>query len=76
MTYYCGFTYQDVRSMPVAERMWFVDRLVKEFKKSNEQAEENNTIPLSRAAHQNDPMTREMAGLSRNNPPTRSRRFT
>ena len=76
LTYYCGFTYQDVRSMPVAERNWFVDRLVKEFERQNKQAKENDTVPLSKAAHANDPATRTIMGMSRSNPPTRSRRFT
>lgn len=62
--------------MPVAERRWFVDRLIAEFKRSQESAEQNNAVPLSRAAHTNDPTTRELAGLSRTNPPARGRRFT
>mgnify|MGYP005666370103 CR=1 FL=1 len=76
LTYYCGFTYQDVRLMSIAERTWFVNRLIDEFKKSNEKAEQNNTTPLSRASHANDPTVRQMAGLSRDNPPARGRRFT
>ena len=76
LTYYCGFTYQDVRSMSIAERTWFVNRLVDEFKKSNEKAEQNNTAPLSRASHANNPDVRQLAGLTRTNPPPRGRRFT
>lgn len=76
LTYYCGFTYQDVRSMPIAERTWFVNRLVDELKRANKQAEESDTMPLTKATHGNDPHLRQMAGLTRANPPPRGRRFT
>jgi len=76
LTYYCGFTYQDVRSMPLAERSWFVGRLVKEFNEKNSAAEQTGAVPLSRGAHTNTPEMRQMAGMTRTNPPARGRRFT
>ncbi|MAF36903.1 hypothetical protein CL622_07335 [archaeon] len=62
--------------MPIAERTWFVNRVIKEVKKSYKDAQEQEAMPLTRAAHDNSATQRELAGLSRNEVPARLRRFT
>jgi len=62
--------------MPVAERTWFVNRVIKEIKKTYDDASEREAIPITRAAHDNTSAHRELAGLSRGEVPARIRRFT
>jgi len=64
--YYLGFTYQDAYNVPIWQRLWFIDRLQKEINKTNN----------SKAAHHNDPGTRQMQGRHRNQVPARHRKFT
>ena len=76
LIYYCGFTYQDAKILPVHERTWFINRVIQEFTRQQKSAEENNTPMMSKAAHQNTPETRQMLGMSRLEGPNRTRRFT
>ena len=62
--------------MPVAERTWFVNRVIKEIKQTHDTAAQQETIPITRAAHDNSSAHRELAGLSRGEVPARIRRFT
>lgn len=66
--YYMGFTYAECMQLPVWQRKWFLDRLIREIQQSNG---EN-----SRAAHTNDPATRAMSGYNRDHVPAKLRRFT
>jgi len=74
--YYCGFTHQDCKALPVYERTWFINRLVEEFTRQQKSSEENNTPMMSRAAHHNTPETRQLMGMNRAEGPNRTRRFT
>ncbi len=69
--YYGGFTYSEAYKIPTRYRVWFIDRINKEFKKAAAQGAES-----SRAAHNNDPGSRSMRGMSRQTGPSRTRRFT
>lgn len=69
--YYGGFTYTEARALPIYKALWYVERINKEFKKTNE-----NGDPTSRGAHNNTPETREMLGRDRTNVPSRLTRFT
>ena len=62
--------------MPIAERTWFVNRVIKEIQKSHNDAHENSTVPIDRSAHNNSAQQRGLAGLSRSEVPARLRRFT
>ena len=66
--YYMGFTYVEAYNIPVWQRIWFIERLNKEIKKTNGQQ--------SRAAHQNDPETRALMNRHRSQVPSKLRRFT
>ena len=70
--YYGGFTYTEAYKLPITYRKWFIDRINQEFKKAAEAGQQAQT----RAAHQNDPMTRTLTGKSRGESPSRIRRFT
>ncbi len=67
-----GFSYHEAYRLPLWQRQWFVERLNKEFTKSNE----NGDPAMSRAAHANDAESRAMMGMSRTQSPARLRRFT
>jgi hypothetical protein len=66
--YYVGFSYHDAFNMPVWQRIWFIDRLIEELKRSNNEQ--------SRAAHANTPDARALAGKYRSQVPANLRRFT
>jgi len=67
--YYMGFTHNEAYALPIWQRTWFIDRLVKEMQASNgEQG--------TRAPHDNTQEARELRGRNRTNPPARLRRFT
>ena len=68
--YYTGFTYTESYNLPIWQRVWFIERINKEFKKS-EKGDSG-----SRAAHDNSPEAREMAGRARSAVPSKLRRFT
>jgi hypothetical protein len=71
LTYYGGHLWSEVYRMPIAEKRWYIDRIVKELNRTHEQG---NT--QSRALHQNAPDVRELQGMSRPQSPSRLRRFT
>ena len=68
LMYYVGFSYTDAMRLPVWQRVWFIERTVEEFKKSNNEQ--------SRAAHSNTPDARAMMGKARSQVPANLRRFT
>lgn len=63
-----GFSYGDAMNLPVWQRIWFIDRIVEEFKKSNGEQ--------SKAAHANTADMRALQGKSRSQVPANLRRFT
>jgi len=69
--YYGGFTYSECYKIPTRYRVWFIDRINREFKRSAD-----NNVDASRAAHTNDPSSRGMMGMARQVRPSRTRRFT
>jgi hypothetical protein len=68
-----GFTYWEGYNIPIWQRVWFIQRLNEEIKKS--QDKDGNTQP-TRAAHQNTSQMREMMGRYRSQVPANLRRFT
>ena len=66
LMYYMGFTYTEAYRLPIWQRIWFIQRINKEIKNSND----------SRAAHQNDPQTRSLKNKMRQQVPAKLRRFT
>lgn len=66
-----GFSYWECYNIPISYRIWFIERLNKELKKSSEK---ENTP--TRALHQNDKQTRALLGLNRSETPARLRRFS
>ena len=71
LMYYGGFTYTEARKLPVPYRVWFINRIGKEFKQA---AEANSSA--SRAPHDNTAEMRAMQGRSRTATPARMTRFT
>lgn len=65
--YYMGFSYSEVMSLPIWQRIWFVDRMMEEIKNSGGQ---------SKAAHSNAADSRAMSGKARAQVPANLRRFT
>jgi hypothetical protein len=62
-----GFSYIEAFNIPMWQRIWFIQRINEEFKKS-----EN----ASKAAHHNTPENRAMLNRSRPEVPAKLRRFT
>ena len=71
LMYYMGFTYSEVHNLPVAYKKWFIERVSKELSKSSEEG-----ATQSRAAHANTPELRQLQGRTRDQVPSRLRRFT
>jgi hypothetical protein len=71
LMYYGGFTWRETQHMPVSYKRWFIERINREFSRTSE-----NGQVQSRAAHQNTPDVRQLMGRSRDNVPSRLRRFT
>ena len=69
--YYMGFTYVESYNLPYWQRIWFIERINKEFEKANEAQSD-----ASRAAHSNSPENRAMQGRARSHVPAKLRRFT
>ena len=67
LMYYMGFSYIEAFNIPIWQRIWFIQRINDEFKKSQN---------ASKAAHQNTPDERSMKNLSRSHVPAKLRRFT
>lgn len=63
LMYYMGFTYSDVRRLPVIYKRWFVERLNKEL--SRGESSNNETIAITRDPKTQTPEMRAMAGLNR-----------
>ena len=72
--YYMGFTYCEGYNISIWMRRWFIDRLNKEIKKSNEA--NGGQGAATRAMDQNTPDVRAMMGRHRNMVPAKLRRFT
>lgn len=66
-----GFTYVEAYELPIWQRIWFIQRIQKEFKEAAERQQN-----ASRAAHDNTPDQRSMQGYARDATPARLRRFT
>jgi hypothetical protein len=66
-----GFTYNEAYDIPIWQRIWFINRLNDEIKKSNKDGQ-----AASRAAHANHPEARAMQGRARSQVPAKLRRFT
>lgn len=71
--YYMGFTYVEAYNIPIWQRMWFLERLNKEIKRS---AEANGGQANSRGAAENSAEARALMGRSRSQVPSKLRRFT
>lgn len=69
--YYGGFLWKETLHMPVSYKRWFIERINKELKQSNESGSTQ-----SRALHQNAPDVRSMQNKARAQTPSRLRRFT
>ena len=69
--YYGGFTWKETMTMPVSYKRWYIERISKELNRTSEQGQTQ-----SRALHQNDQQTRALTGKSRDQSPSRLRRFT
>ena len=67
LMYYMGFTYNEAMSLPVWQRKWFLDRMIRELQESR---------GASRAAHDNDAARRQLMGAHRSEVPAKLRRFT
>ena len=69
-----GFGYRECYLLPVWQRIWFIERIIKEIQQTNKNngGEGDHT----RAAHQNDPQTRALLGRQRAQVPAKLRRFT
>lgn len=65
--YYMGFSYNEAMSLPVWQRVWFIERMMEEIKRANG----NN-----RSAHDNAADSRYFKGNHRTSPPAKLRRFT
>lgn len=78
--YYGGFLHTETYRLPVVQKRWYIERLVKELNKGNgNNPDPNNPQPsaaATRALHQNSPEIRELQGNLRSQSPSRLRRFT
>ena len=72
--YYMGFSYWEAYSLPIWQRGWFLDRINKEIKQTNENNKGEGAT--THAAHHNDPSVRAMQGRHRAQVPAKLRRFT
>lgn len=73
--YYGGFTYKEAFNLPVAYKKWFIERISKEIQ-GPEKDPDNPGSGNSRAAHHNPPDAAALMGRSRDNVPSRMRRFS
>lgn len=71
--YYGGFTYTEAYNLPTKYKIWFVNRIAKELKRS----QEGDAPQGDRTPGNNDPETAALLGRVRSaNTATRNRRFT
>ena len=66
-----GFTYTEAYNLPIWQRVWFMERMMKEIKSSSDSG-----ASASRAAHANSSEERALMGRHHPNAPSRLRRFT
>lgn len=83
LMYYGGFTASEVGKLPVWQKRWFIDRIIKELNNSKGAGNPDDPQPLpsaafqaSRALHHNSPEARELQSKTRSQAPSRLRRFT
>ena len=69
-----GFTWAECYNIPIWQRRWFITRMNKEIKQTNE-ANNGKGAP-TRAAHDNTPDVRALMGRHRAMVPANLRRFT
>ena len=67
LIYYMGFSYREAFLLPIWQRRWYIDRLMKEMKDSQ---------GASKPASDNTPDARSMMGRQRAQVPAKLRRFT
>lgn len=60
-----GFTYRDAYVLPIYQRKWFINRLTKEIRETNQSK-----------GNQIDPSYNALSGKSRTQIPSRLRRFS
>lgn len=68
-----GFSYVEGYNVPIWQRRWFIERLQKEIKQTNEASDGQAG---SRGAQHNTPDARAMMGRHRAMVPAKLRRFT
>lgn len=66
-----GFSYWECYNIPVSYRIWFINRINAEIKRSSDKGETN-----SRALQHNTPDARALLNKQRDAVPARLRRFT
>jgi hypothetical protein len=69
--YYGGFLWKEIYHLPVSYKRWFIERIGKEINRTSD-----NGATQTRALHQNSPDVRSLQGKSREQSPSRLRRFT
>ena len=71
LMYYMGFTYFESYSLPIWQRIWFIQRINSEIETANKA-----NAPASRAAHDNSAESRALMNKQRAQVPAKLRRFT
>jgi hypothetical protein len=71
LMYYGGFTWRETTHMPVFYKRWLIERINRELTKTSESGQTQ-----SRALHQNDAESRALMGRTRDQSPSRLRRFS
>ena len=66
-----GFTYTEAYNLPIWQRIWFLDRMMKEIKQSQDAGDGS-----TRATQHNSAGDRAMMGRHNPHAPARLRRFT
>ena len=72
LMYYLGFTYSDLRDIPLPYRKWFIERIQREI---NKHSDESGDGAYTKGAHDHHPEVRATRG-QRPHAPARLRRFT
>jgi hypothetical protein len=68
-----GFTLSECKSLPLMEKRWYIERMLKEIKQSSDA---EGAATQSRAIQHNTPDMRALQNRVHPNPPARLRRFT
>lgn len=69
--YYGGWSYLEVYNVPVWQRKWFLERIIREINTASDKGGNE-----SKAAHMNTPDVRQMQERQRAQVPAKLRRFT